>query len=60
MRHLELWDLWLQKEVRDGLLQVDKVMGSTNPADLMTKVLRWVEIQLRLGRMVIRVEWRHG
>ena len=39
MRHLEIRDLWLQKEVVDGKLLVYKVAGERNPADLMTKVL---------------------
>eukprot|EP00973_Karenia_brevis_P090933 12405094-Karenia_brevis.AAC.1 len=37
MRHLEIRGLWLQKEVHDGKLVVEKVPGESNPADLMTK-----------------------
>ena len=39
MRHLEIRDLWLQKEVADGRLEVIKLPGTSNPADLMTKHL---------------------
>ena len=39
MRHIEIRDLWLQKEVADGKLEVYKELGSKNPADLMTKYL---------------------
>eukprot|EP00973_Karenia_brevis_P053048 7375686-Karenia_brevis.AAC.1 len=39
MRHLEIRDLWLQKEVSDGKLVVEKVPVEENPADFMTKVL---------------------
>ena len=39
MRHIEIRDLWLQKEVREGKLKVVKVLGSENPADSMTKIL---------------------
>eukprot|EP00973_Karenia_brevis_P077395 10751747-Karenia_brevis.AAC.1 len=39
MRHLEIRDLWLQKDVYDGKLVVHKVPGEENPADLMTKIL---------------------
>ena len=59
MRHLQLRDLWLQKEIRDGNLLVDKVAGVNNPADLMTKVLRVGEIIERLRRMNIDSKWRH-
>ena len=51
MRHLEIRDLWLQKEVRDGKVLVEKVVGTENPADLMTKVLGIREIEDRLERM---------
>eukprot|EP00973_Karenia_brevis_P020599 2827818-Karenia_brevis.AAC.1 len=51
MRHLEIRDLWLQKEVADGKLLVEKVPGEENPADLMTKVLTTKEINSRLTTM---------
>eukprot|EP00973_Karenia_brevis_P032658 4509312-Karenia_brevis.AAC.1 len=51
MRHLEIRDLWLQKEIRDGKVEVEKVGGQENPAELMTKVLGVQEIRSRLGMM---------
>ena len=39
MRHIEIRDLWLQKEVLKGMVKVVKVAGEDNPADLMTKFL---------------------
>eukprot|EP00973_Karenia_brevis_P021657 2979315-Karenia_brevis.AAC.1 len=51
MRHLEIRDLWLQKEVYDGKLVVEKIPGEENPADLMTKVLTVKEIKSRLSSM---------
>ena len=51
MRHIEIRDLWLQKEVREGRLKVKKLIGSENPADLMTKILSVKEIEDRLMRM---------
>eukprot|EP00973_Karenia_brevis_P071483 9931289-Karenia_brevis.AAC.1 len=53
MRHLEIRDLWLQKEVSDGKLVVEKVPGEENPADLMTKVLTVKEIKSRLSSMSV-------
>ena len=55
MRHLDIRDLWLQKEVADGKLEVSKVLGIDNPADLMTKILGIKDIRDRLGRMNIRI-----
>ena len=51
MRHLEIRDLWLQKEVSEGRVEVSKVLGTENPADLMTKVLAMGEIRERLKGM---------
>jgi len=39
MRHLDIKELWLQSEVRDGHIEVKHVPGDTNPADLLTKQL---------------------
>ena len=49
MRHLEIRDLWLQKEVVDGKLEVSKIAGDRNPADLMTKILGTSEVAARLS-----------
>jgi len=59
MRHLEIRDLWLQKEIRDGKVEVHKVLGSENPADLMTKIRTVGEIEDRLRGMSIRMELVH-
>ena len=37
MRHIEVRDLWLQREGMRGQVVVLKVPGEDNPADLMTK-----------------------
>ena len=57
MKHLEIRDLWLQREVGLGKVIVNKVAGPRNPADLMTKFLKRWEIDLRLKLMGIRVKW---
>ena len=59
MRHIEIRDLWLQKEVREGRLKVVKVKGRENPADLMTKILNIGEIEDRLRRMNLRMIRSH-
>ena len=56
MRHIEIRDLWLQKEIREGRVLVHKVLGAENPADLMTKILTVKEIGDRLRRMSIRMK----
>jgi hypothetical protein len=57
MKHLEIRDLWLQREVGLGKVLVNKVEGPRNPADLLTKYLKRWEIELRLKLMGLRVEW---
>ncbi len=51
MKHLEIRDLWVQKEVRDGKGIVSKVLGIQNPSDLGTKILNTGEIVERLAGM---------
>ena len=65
MRHLEIRDLWLQEEVDKGRLEVGKIRGDQNPADLMTKVLNvdevverlsWMGLVADVGKRVVEVE----
>ena len=56
MKHFEIRDLWLQKEVAEGKVKVYKTPGTQNPADLMTKILSWGDIVSRLGFMNLFVE----
>ena len=37
VRHLDVADLWAQAKVRTGVVQLVKVLGADNPADIMTK-----------------------
>ena len=55
MRHLEIRDSWLQREAGEGKVVVSKVLGTENPADLMTKILGKKEIVERLEGMGLRV-----
>ena len=56
MRHSEIRDLWLQKEVAEGKVEVGKVPGTLNPADLMTKVLGIKEVEARLELMEMKMK----
>ena len=53
MRHIEIRDLWLQKEVLKGLVKVVKIPGESNQADLMTKYLGADTVTERLKAMNI-------
>ena len=39
IRHLDTTDLWVQGKCRSGQVELVKVLGSENPADMMTKYL---------------------
>ena len=60
MRHLQIRDLWLQKEVADGRLTCLKIPGHENPADLMTKSLGMSDICSRLDCLGIKLELLNG
>ena len=51
MRHLEIRDLWLQKEVREGRLEMRKIAGSLTPGDCMTQTLSLADTHDRFGMM---------
>ena len=55
MKHIQIKDLWLQKEAREGRLEIFKVLGKDNPSDLMTKILSVGEIVDRLEGLNIRM-----
>ena len=51
VRHLDVADLWAQQKVREGAIELVKVLGADNPADIMTK---YVDRQL-LERMLLKI-----
>ena len=59
MKHLEIRDLWLQKEVNEGKVVVHKVLGTGNPSDLGTKILNAAEITERLEGMNLEAQWEN-
>jgi hypothetical protein len=51
VRHLAVAQLWVQDFVRSKACRLHKVLGTENPADLMTKPLPRAEIDAHLGRL---------
>ena len=51
IRHIATPSLWIQRAVNDGRLDLSKVDGKDNPADLGTKVLGGPAINQILGRI---------
>ena len=54
VRHLEVRTLWQQDQVDRGLIQVAKVAGQTNPADVCTKYLDGRRLQEMLSLLPLR------
>ena len=51
IRHLAVAQLWVQDLVRAKTVRLHKVLGTSNPADLMTKPLPRAEIDGHLRRL---------
>ena len=51
IKHLETKTLWVQDQVDRGIVKTNKISGSTNPADLMTKYISGERIKMLLDRM---------
>jgi hypothetical protein len=51
VRHLAVGQLWVQELVRDGSVELYKVKGELNPADLLTKPLARAALDGHLGRL---------
>ena len=57
MRHLELRELWLQREVGEGKVIVQKIAGDRTPADAMTKFLSVSQLRERLALLNLELAW---
>ena len=51
LRHLETGYLWLQSAVKAKKLQVRKVLGTENPADLLTKHLAAADMWKHMDKL---------
>ena len=55
VRHLAVAQLWVQEKVRNKEVSLHKVLGTSNPADLLTKFLPQPSIMKYLGLLKVRV-----
>ena len=55
IRHLDVTDLWCQEKVRMGAVTLHKVLGSENPADMMTKYVERSVLEDLLARINMSV-----
>ena len=55
VRHLDVEDLWVQTKVRDGHIDLLKVKGSENPADILTTDVSAEILQQMLQRINLKI-----
>ena len=70
MRHVKVGDLWIQEKQEQGELKYNKVLGTSNPADLLTKhslakerileLIRLIGCSFREGRPEAAPQLRQG
>jgi hypothetical protein len=59
VRHLAVGQLWIQELVRDAVVDLYKVQGDHNPADMLTKPLGRATLDGHMGRVRLsRIEGR--
>ena len=56
VRHLSTTDLWVQEKIRNGDIQLLKIDGKENPADLFTKYLPRPLLDKHLLRLGVQKE----
>ena len=60
MRHVELRDLWIQREVGEGKVRVVKIDGKARPADVGTKFLSVAELVEKLAFLNLHLQFENG
>ena len=54
VRHLETRTLWIQDHVTSGRIRMKKILGTENPADIMTKYLSAPKLSSLLARIPLQ------
>ena len=50
-RHLSTADLWIQEKIRDGKMELVKILGTENPADILTKYVDKASMEKALKKL---------
>ena len=54
IRHLDVCDLWIQEKLNSKLAYLHKVLGTENPADLLTKYTDRQILNMALDKMGLK------
>ena len=55
IRHLDVTDLWVQEKFTSKAASIDKVLGTENPADILTKHVDGPALKVALQKMGMAV-----
>ena len=50
IRHLATTDLWIQEKIRDGKMELVKILGTENPGDIFTKYVDKTTMEAALAK----------
>ena len=56
IRHLDTSLLWVQQQVRNGTVQLEKVLGTENPGDALTNHLSGPDLMGHVERMGLQYD----
>ena len=54
IRHLHVSDLWVQEKVQKGVISIHKILGTQNPADVLTKYVDCKTMAAALDKLSLR------
>ena len=56
IRHLATTDLWIQEPIRDGKVELLKILGTENPADVLTKYVDKKTMEAALAKLSLEFQ----
>ena len=56
IRHLATTDLWIQEKIRDGKVELLKILGTENPADVLTKYVDKKTMEAALAKLSLEFQ----
>ena len=56
IRHLAMTDLWIPEKIRDGKVELLKILGTENPADVLTKYVDKKTMEAALTKLSLEFQ----
>eukprot|EP00972_Heterocapsa_arctica_P115455 16447812-Heterocapsa_arctica.AAC.1 len=55
MRHMDIRELWLQDEIRNGMLKIERIAGLQNTADVLTKAMPGAPVMELITKLSLEI-----